>query len=146
MPLAVWPHVMVELLPPLCVDVAAASPKTFGIHTGLGWDNVHPRALLRCSAQAIVALLRLLMLAELLGAWPTTIGCVLIAFLPKLDGGRRPLGLFFGSCANLDAHSAACRADWATCARAPLFLRWTLQRGDGGCLVASRERGACQRL
>ena len=34
------------------------------------------------------------MLAELMGVWPAAIGEVIIALLPKSDGGKRPIGLF----------------------------------------------------
>ena len=93
-PLLVWPAALGEPLPVPCVDAAMAACKTFPAGTGLGWDRLHPRALLRCSREAITALLRLFILAELLGEWPTAIGVVIIALLPKPDGGRRPIGLF----------------------------------------------------
>eukprot|EP00973_Karenia_brevis_P063854 8876358-Karenia_brevis.AAC.1 len=66
---------------------------TFPSGTGLGWDNMHPRAIMRCSAPAILALIRILMLAEICGEWPELIGVVIICLLPKPDGGRRPIGL-----------------------------------------------------
>jgi hypothetical protein len=34
-----------------------------------------------------------LVLAEILGQWPETIGIILICLIPKSDGGRRPIGL-----------------------------------------------------
>jgi hypothetical protein len=40
-----------------------------------------------------MALVRIFILAEVLGKWPDLIGIVLICLLPKLDGGRRPIGL-----------------------------------------------------
>ena len=40
-----------------------------------------------------MALLRLFILAELLGAWPQAVGVVVVALIPKADGGRRPIGL-----------------------------------------------------
>ena len=93
-PIPIWPESLGQPLPPLCVDEALRACATFPAGTGLGWERLHPRALLRCSREAIVALLRLFMLAELLGRWPATMGIVIIALLPKPDGGRRPIGLF----------------------------------------------------
>eukprot|EP00969_Alexandrium_andersonii_P080223 3535368-Alexandrium_andersonii.AAC.1 len=66
---------------------------TFPAGTGLGWDKCHPRAILRCSEAALLALIRLLVCCERLGAWPQSIGCIIIVLLPKPDGGRRPIGL-----------------------------------------------------
>ena len=93
-PLPIWPAVMGAVMPEPCVDLARRACATFPAATGLGWDQLHPRALLRCSAAAFEALLRLMMLAELIGKWPASIGVLIIALIPKADGGRRPIGLF----------------------------------------------------
>ncbi len=66
---------------------------TFPAATGLGWDKLHPRAILRCSAEAVMALVRILIVAEMLGKWPGAVGCVVICLLPKPDGGWRPISL-----------------------------------------------------
>jgi hypothetical protein len=66
---------------------------TFPVGTGLGWDKMHPRALLRLPSQAIEALVRLCIIAEVLCTWPEAIGIVLVCLIPKSDGGRRPIGL-----------------------------------------------------
>ena len=66
---------------------------TFPRKVGLGWDKLHPRALLRCTDEALLALLRFLMLVEIVGAWPDVIGIILICLIPKPEGGRRPIGL-----------------------------------------------------
>ena len=70
-----------------------AACETFAPNTGLGWDRIHPRALLRLSRGAIVSLLRILILCEILGEWPLAMGVVIIAMLPRTDGGLRPIGL-----------------------------------------------------
>ena len=80
-------------MPAICVCAAMHACSTFPAGTALGWDNMHPRALKRISVGAITALLRILMLAELVGQWPKMIGIVIIALLPKAGGGNRPIGL-----------------------------------------------------
>eukprot|EP00973_Karenia_brevis_P044237 6129564-Karenia_brevis.AAC.1 len=80
-------------LPPLYVDTLRRAARTFPSRTGLGWDKCHPKAIIRCSDEALLALIRLLIWCELLGRWPKSIGCILIVLLPKPDGGRRPIGL-----------------------------------------------------
>ena len=49
--------------------------------------GAHPRR------GAVRAVIRVLILAELLGEWPSAVGHVLVALLPKPDGGRSPIGL-----------------------------------------------------
>ncbi len=61
--------------------------------TALGWDSLHPRAILRLGDHALVALLRILLVAEFLGEWPAAVAMIVIVLLPKPDGGRRPIGL-----------------------------------------------------
>jgi len=66
---------------------------SFPSGTGLGWDRVHPKALLRADPQWIAALLKLLIRCEATGQWPQVIELVIICLLPKPDGGFRPIGL-----------------------------------------------------
>ena len=80
-------------LPPTTVLIARKAAATFPCDTGLGWDKLHPRAIARCSDEAISALVRILVVAERLGLWPVLVGIVIICLLPKPDGGRRPIGL-----------------------------------------------------
>ena len=93
-PVLDWPMDMGTPLPVPCVDAARRAMATFPVDTGLGWDRLHPRALLRLSEQAVVALLRIFILAELIGEWPAATGVVVIALLQKPQGGFRPIGLF----------------------------------------------------
>ena len=89
-----WPDLSAQApLPAISVDIACSAACTFPPGTGLGWDKLHPRAISRCHDEAILALIRILVLAELLGQWPGTIGIILICLIPKPDGGRRPIGL-----------------------------------------------------
>ena len=78
----------IDLAPDL-IPLAAA---TFPGDTGLGEDNVAPRALQRLSPEALAALAALFMAFERLGDWPTLLN--LIVLLPKAEGGFRPIGLF----------------------------------------------------
>ena len=67
--------------------------RSFPADTGLGADNVAPRAIARLSDQAILALIALLEAFEASGSWCDALDLVLIVLLPKSDGGRRPIGL-----------------------------------------------------
>jgi len=89
-----WPDLSEQdPLPHISVDIARRAAHTFPPNTGLGWDKLHPRVISRCHDEAILALIRLLVLAEMLGQWPAAIGIVLVCLIPKPDGGRRPIGL-----------------------------------------------------
>ena len=70
---------------------AAAS---FPLRTGVGADNIAPRALLRLSDDALTALAALMMKMERVGHWSKELDLVMIVLLDKADGGRRPIGLF----------------------------------------------------
>ena len=67
---------------------------SFPIDTGLGADNISPRAIARLSDQAITSLIKILHLTEKEGRWPAELNLVMIVLLPKPDGGSRPIGLF----------------------------------------------------
>ena len=82
---------MVQALMPGAIAAAAA---TFPIATGLGADNIAPRAFGRLSAQALVALTALFLAFEQHGTWCEVLDLVLIVLLPKGEGGFRPIGLF----------------------------------------------------
>ena len=80
-----------QTLLPSALKMAASS---FPLGTGLGGDNISPRAILRLSDEAISALVVLLTAFEGLGQWASALDLVLIVLLPKSDGGFRPIGLF----------------------------------------------------
>ena len=77
----------------LSLTILQDAAVTFPANTGLGWDKMHPRAVARCCKETLLALIRLFILAELVGRWPQMVGITLICLLPKPDGGRRPIGL-----------------------------------------------------
>ena len=62
--------------------------------TGLGCDNVAPRALCRLSEKVLDALGRVLRACEDIGDWGIIVELVLLVLLVRPDGGRRPIGLF----------------------------------------------------
>ena len=66
---------------------------TFPAGTGLGWDAIHPRALNRLDDATIQALIDLIIVCEKVGEWPSATDLVVVALLPKTDGGWRPIGL-----------------------------------------------------
>ncbi len=89
-----WPVDLLEPLPRPTVQMLRAAMRSFPAGTGLGWDAVHPRAYLRLSDSVLEALIDIFMRAEATGRWPAGIGLVVVALLPKGDGGFRPIGLF----------------------------------------------------
>ena len=54
----------VEELPELTIEALKAAAKSFPAGTGLGVDNISPRAFLRLSDEALTALTKLLMVIE----------------------------------------------------------------------------------
>ncbi len=78
----------------LILQVLRLAIRSFPITTGLGADNIAPRALDRLSDEVLDRLCILLLAAEAFGDWPTIMRLILIVLLPKADGGRRPIGLF----------------------------------------------------
>ena len=80
--------------PALLADELRAAARTFPAGTGLGTENVAPRAFARLSTPLLQNFATLLYVCELTGFWPSCIALVMIALLPKSDGGRRPIGLF----------------------------------------------------
>ena len=79
---------------PLTVRALRTAARSFPTGTGLGCDNIAPRACERLSDEASAALAMIFSLAEETGRWPKAIDLTLIVLLPKLDGGRRPIRLF----------------------------------------------------
>ena len=85
---------LVEELEALTVPELKQAALSFPADTGLGADNISPRALARLSDEALASLIRILHLAEKQGKWPKELDLVMIVLLPKPDGGSRPIGLF----------------------------------------------------
>ena len=80
-------------MPPLSLKAFKEALHSFPIGTGLGWDAVHPRALLRLSDDDLRQWMALLIKCERTGEWPGKVGVVIVVLLPKPDGGYRPIGL-----------------------------------------------------
>lgn len=88
-----WPAVVASQIPELTVQMFCQACMTYPVGTGLGWDQVHPRALTRLTARVLLQLVFCLLAADTSGQWPQLVGWVIIVHLPKPDGGRRPIGL-----------------------------------------------------
>ena len=86
---APFPHVT-DSPPALVVQAILLAAATFAPMTGLGADNVSPRAFRRLTDQALEALAHIFRACEKRGSWPSSIFAVLIVLLPKPDGGRSP--------------------------------------------------------
>ena len=87
-----WPddgEVPLELAEHVLLKAATSFPD----HTGLGWGGMHPRVLTRISKPLLRWVVAVLTCCEKAGLWPEEIALVLIALLPKPDGGLRPIGL-----------------------------------------------------
>ena len=89
-----WPQDLGTVPPQLQVSIFRDAIRTFPTQLGLGWDRIHPRALLRLEDELIAALLRVLFLCECAGRWPHLSALVVISLLAKPGGGHRPIGLF----------------------------------------------------
>ena len=88
----VWPEELEEL-EPLTVQQLQQAARTFKTGTGLGWDRIHPHALLRLPTGLLQWLCRILNNAERSGSWEVAIGIVMVVLIPKGEGGLRPIGL-----------------------------------------------------
>ena len=56
----------------------------FPTHTGLGWDTLHPRALLRLPDRMLRWLVAILLTAERTGEWPQAVQMTIFFFLPSI--------------------------------------------------------------
>ena len=65
----------------------------FATHTGRGCEDVHPRWFGWLSVPLLQLVADLIEALEFLGLWPQQIAQILVAQIPKSDGGRRPIGL-----------------------------------------------------
>ena len=86
-----WEHD--EPPPMLVLEKFKMALATFPNNTGLGWDNCHPKALLRLRDKMLMLVIGLLQRCERESRWPECVKLVIIVLLPKPDGGRRSIGL-----------------------------------------------------
>lgn len=82
-----------EGLPAMSLERFKRTLFSFAAGTWLGWDGVHPRALLRLPDPTLRRWMALMLKCERHGLWPVNVGMVVIVFLPKGDGTFRPIGL-----------------------------------------------------
>lgn len=87
-----WPDDMVEELPKIVAEELLETCRTFPTETGLGWGQWHPSVIERLSHSTLLLLVAILIECGKTGKWPAGIALVLIALLPKSDGGFRPIG------------------------------------------------------
>ena len=71
----------------LAAELLPIAAMTFPGDTGLGHDNIAPRALARLSPEALGALAELFVAYERFGDWAEVQNLVLIVLLPKGEGG-----------------------------------------------------------
>ena len=77
----------------LMVHAISRAAMTFPIGTGLGWDGIHPRTICRLGEDTFEWLVEVIHPCEITGIWPMEVDIMVIALLPKSDGGLRPIGL-----------------------------------------------------
>ena len=88
-----WPEDMGEDLAAILRDEIIDACSTFPDHTGIGWDRMHPKCIVRLSPALVDMLANIFMMCEKEGDWPRAIALVIIALLPKMDGGFRPISI-----------------------------------------------------
>ena len=91
-PPAVFPQLEIAPPAPTLPELVTAI-MSFHIGIALGTDMYHPRTLPRLAPALLSALLNVFVLFEVLGTWPSVITDGLIALIPKVSGGRRPIGI-----------------------------------------------------
>ena len=94
MPPCEWPTDLGPLPPQLEAHILRGVLASFPSGLGLGWDAIHPRALLRFGDFTLLAIVRMLFFCEVTGQWPNKSAAVIVALLPKTSPGLRPIGLF----------------------------------------------------
>ena len=82
-----------DRLPPIQGTDLARCAKYYSERTGRGCENVHPRWFGWLSPRLLDCFAALMMIMEASGFWPQQVMTILIALIPKSDGGRRPIGL-----------------------------------------------------
>ena len=80
--------------PPLTAQDIRTAADTFPHGTGLGADNMSPRAISALPDNLLQEMAEILNECERTGLWPDQWRIAIIVLLPKPDGGRRPIGLF----------------------------------------------------
>jgi len=88
-----WPD-ETEPLPPISLKMFRSALFSFANGTGLGWDGVHPRALLRLPDELLYRWIHLLLACERSGAWPVQVGVAVVVLPRNLTGGSAPLASF----------------------------------------------------
>ena len=124
-----WPEDMGEDLATIVRNEISDACSTFPDHAGLGWDRMHPKCILRLSPALIDMPDAVFMMCEDEGDWPRAVALVIIALLPKTDGGFRPIGLM----------PCCCRV-WSR-VRRKHAVAWE-ERQKRGYLYAGKGKGA----
>lgn len=88
-----WPGEMGKELPRILKEKLVEAARTFPNHTGLGWDMLHPKRIERLSDETMKLLVMVQRKWEEERERPNAVALVIIALLPKTDGGFRPVGL-----------------------------------------------------
>lgn len=125
----VWSLFAVELLPDRLLLSFERALRSFPDLTGLGWDSLHPKALLRLPDALLEAVISLLHMCECQGRWPECIELPITVLRPKPGGGFRPIGLL-----------PTLARIWSRARRAA-SLEWERQHSSG-YMYAGEAKGA----
>ena len=83
-----------QQMEPITVDELDKAASSFPDAAGLGWDAIHPKALLRLPHGLKKRFVDILNCAEKEGRWPKDASEVVVNLLIKPVGGYRPINLF----------------------------------------------------
>ena len=125
-----FPSGFVGSLPPLSIGEVRAAALSFPAITAVGLDWIGPRSLAILSDAGTEALIALYHSIECTGTLPAQLGRLAIVFIPKPDGGHRPIGLLDGVLRVLDLCRRPLVRAWANTHERMFFLG-----GAGKCSI-----------
>ena len=82
-----------EHLPTITAEQVSQAAKVLSTTKGVGTDRWHPAAWRSLPAQAASDMAELLSAIERQGQWPAQALVTRMSFIPKTDGGGRPIGI-----------------------------------------------------
>ena len=129
-----------QILAPWAIRMAAS---TFPVGTGLGVDNIAPRAVLRLSDDALWALAALFACFEMAGSWTAALDLVVIVLLPKSDGVVQTRRVVPDHHTLMDARSCWHRLCLGVPQRAAQPVRWSRDGSAAGGMASSLCGRAC---
>ena len=132
-----WRGYEAECLPRPTLQQVRKAALSFPRATGRGAEQLHPRHFALLSDDALDAWLDIMIQMEAQGILPRQLALLVLVFLPKGDGGHRPIGLFMAAQRLWGRLRRKEVIEWeAKCSRAYF----------GGCAGASTEQVVWEQL